>query len=302
MRSFTIMVDSSCDLPEEYIQEHGIEVLPMPFDLDGVTHNLGYWQEISAKGYYTALRNGSVAKTSQINSWTFATTFTEYAQQGREMLFIGLSGGLSGTFQCAEAALKDVKEIYPDCGIFLIDSILAASGHGLLAMMAVNKREEGFSAGETAAWLNEKKHSCMGFFTVDDLMYLHRGGRLSKISAVAGSVLGVKPVLNVAPDGTLKLKNKVRGRNAALRLLSNQLKRSVDSSATLDTVFINHSDCLEDAQVLAEMIKGAVNVRNVIVMMMGPVIGAHVGPSTIALLFEAGMTREEYENKFYGGV
>ncbi|MCL2281540.1 MAG: DegV family EDD domain-containing protein, partial [Dehalococcoidia bacterium] len=168
--------------------------------------------------------------------------------------------------------------------------------------MAVKKRAEGFSAGETAAWLEKKKQSCMGFFTVDDLMYLHRGGRLSKFSAVAGSMLGVKPVLNVAPDGSLKLKDKVRGRQAALRLIVSQLKRSVDVNTTLDTVFVTHTDCFDEAQTVAAMVKDAVKVCDVIIMMMGPVIGAHVGPGAIALFVEADMTREKYENRFYGGT
>ena len=295
MSKFTIVVDSSCDLPAEYLHEHGIEILPMPFELDGKAYPSGYWQEISAKEYYGAMRNGSIAKTSQVNSWTFATAFTEYAKQGRGMLFIGLSSGLTGSFKCAEAALREVKELYPDCGVFLVDSLFASSGHGLLTMLAVKKREEGLSVGETAAWLENKKHSCMGFFTVDDLMYLHRGGRLSKLSAVAGSVLGVKPILTVAPDGTLKIKAKVRGRQAALRLMLNQLLRCVDSNVVLDTVLVNHTDCLEDAQIFAEMIKKAVKVRNIIIMAMGPIVGAHIGPGAITLLFEAGMTREEYE-------
>jgi len=295
MNPFTLVVDSNCDLPPEYINEHGIEIIPMPFELDGTAHNAGYWQEISAKDYYDALRNGSVAKTSLINIETFTHIFAEYAKQGRDVLFIILSSGLSATYQNAAFALGK----YPGCNMYLIDSIFATSGHGLLAMLAVKKREEGLSVGEVAAWLEEKKHNCIGLFTVDDLMYLHRGGRLSKLSAVAGSMLGIKPVLNIGPIGTLALKDKVRGRKAAFKLMTEQLKCSIASDAVLNTVLINHTDCPEDAQVLAGMVKAAVNVSNVIVMMMGPIIGAHLGPGAITLAFEADMTREEYENKFY---
>ncbi|MCL1918193.1 MAG: DegV family protein [Peptococcaceae bacterium] len=298
MNSFSIVVDSNCDLPPEYIQEHGIEVLSMPFDLDGRAHDLGYWQEISAKDYYDALRNGSVAKTSQINPGLFTLSFTEYAQQGKDALFLILSSGLSNTYQSALVALSEVKKL-SECAIYPIDSLSATTGHGLLVMQAVKKREEGWSAAETAAWLEEKKHSCLAFFTVDDLMYLHRGGRLSKLSAIAGSVLGVKPVLNFAPDGTLNLKEKVRGRKAALELMTSQLKRSLNPNTELDTVLITHTDCLQDAQVLADMVKAAVAVRHVIIMMMGPIIGAHLGPGAVTLVFEADMTREEYEKRFY---
>jgi len=302
MSSFTIAVDSSCDLPPEYIREHGIEVLSMPFELDDVPHNQGYWQEISGEAYYNALGSGSVAKTSQINPEAFITAFTEYAKQGKDVVFLILSSGLSATYYNAEIALKEVKESYPDCKIYPIDSVNATSGHGLLAMLAVKKREEGFSAGETAAWLEKKKHSCLALFTVDDLMYLHRGGRLSRFSAVAGSVLKIKPVLNIAPDGTLGLKDKVRGRKAAMKLLVDQIKRSIDAGTTLDTVLIIHTNCPEDARTFAEMLEAAISIRRVIIMMMGPIIGAHVGPGTIAVTFEADMTRGEYENKFYGGT
>jgi len=301
MSSFSIVVDTSCDLPPEYAEKYDIELLPMSFDLDGRAHNLGYWQEISGKDYYEALRKGSVAKTTLISPQTFAAAYTEYAKAGKDALFIILSSGLSATYQNSLLALQEVKEAYPDCNIHSIDSIYASSGHGTLAILAAKKREEGLSLAETVAWLEEKKHSCLAFFTVDDLMYLHRGGRLSKLSAVAGSALGIKPILNMAPDGTLQLKDKVRGRKAALKMMVNQLQRSIDPNVTLDFASITHTDCLEDAQMFAEMIQAAVDVRQVSVMMMGPLIGAHLGPGAVTLIFEGNMTREEYEKRFYGG-
>ena len=299
MSSFTIVVDSNCDLPPEYIEEHGIEVLELPFEIDGRAHNLGYWQEISPKEFYGALRNGSVARTSQITPQTFITAFEKYAKAGRDVIFLILSSGLSATYQNTAIALEEVKEAYPGCNIYPIDSLNASIGQGILTMLAVRKREEGLSASETAAWLEKRKHNCLALFTVDDLMYLHRGGRLSKLSAVAGSVLGVKPVLNIAPDGTLKLKDKVRGRKAAFKLMVNQLKRSVERDTAPGLVLISHTDCLEDAQALAGLIEAALNVNQITVMMMGPIIGAHLGPGAVALVFEADMTRGEYENRFY---
>ena len=299
MSAFSIIVDSSCDLPAEYIKEHDIEVLPMPFTIDGKEHNQGYWQEISGQEYYDALRRGGVAKTSQVSPMSFTAAFTERAKRGQDALCITLSSKLSAAHKNAETVQKEIKALYPESRIHVVDSLNATSGHGLLAMMAVKKREEGLSAGEVASWLNEKKHSCFALFTVDDLMYLHRGGRLSKLSAVAGSMLGIKPVLNIAPDGSLKLKDKVRGRKTALKLLVNQLKRSLNPGTVIDTVMVNHTDCLADAEVLAEMIKSEVEVRHVTIVMMGPIIGAHVGPGTITLLAEVDMTREAYEAKFY---
>jgi len=293
------MVDTSCDLPTEYLEENNIEMIPIPFHIDGVQHNEGRWQEISDIDFYAALGNGSVAGTALINPESFVEIFSDYTARCEDLLIITLSSGLSGTYQNSVIALDEVKEKHPGCNIFTVDSINAAGGIGVLTMLAVNKRKEGLSVSETAQWLEEKKNSCISLFTVDDLMFLHRGGRLSKVSAVAGSIIGIKPLLNVAPDGTLKLKDKVRGRKAALEKLASQMKRSLAPGSTPSPVLISHSDCAEHAQRLAAKIKATMNVGEIIIMMMGPVIGAHVGPGTVALFFEGDMTRTEYETKFY---
>ena len=300
MSSFTIMIDTGADLPHEYIDKHHIATIPIPFHLDGMQHDDGRWAEISDQQFYNALSNGSVAGTALINPETFLRVFTEYAERDEALLLLTLSSGLSGTYQNSVIALNEVKEKYPNCSIFTIDSINAAGGAGLVAVLAVRKRAEGLSVVETADWLEEKKQNCISLFTVDDLMFLHRGGRLSKVSAVAGSIIGIKPLLNVAPDGTLKLKDKVRGRKAALKTLVNQMKRSLNPDVSLDTIIISHSNCLEDADALIRLIKATVEVREIITVMMGPVIGAHVGPGCIALFFETDMTRPVYEAKFYG--
>lgn len=296
MEPFAIVVDTSCDLPPEYLEEHNIEILPIPFILDEVAHDKGYWQEISDSEFYDSLRNGSEAKTSLINPDVFTKSFTEHIEQGREALFIILSSGLSATFQSSLIALEQIKNTHPNPGMYPIDGLCATSLNGLLTMLAVEKRKEGLTAGETAACLEQKKHSLLGFFTVDDLMYLHRGGRLSKLSAIGGSVLKIKPLLNIQPDGTLALKDKARGRDAALKLMVSQMQKCISPDALLDTVFITHTDCESDACKLAEMVKNTVDVRQIRVMMMGPVIGAHVGPGAVTLAFEANITREEYEN------
>jgi DegV family protein with EDD domain len=210
-----------------------------------------------------------------------------------------LSGALSATYQSALIALKDVKDEYPDCNIYPVDSISASTGIWLLVDLIVKKRNEDLTAKEVVDWLEQKKHSCFGLFTVDDLMYLHRGGRLSKMQALAGSVLKVKPVLNLAPDGSLALNGKTRGRKASLELLTQQLKRSINTETKMDTVYIAHTDCQPDAESFAEMISNAVDVKKVEIMLMGPVIGAHVGPGALVVLFEADMTRNEYESEFY---
>lgn len=301
MGSFTIMVDTSYDLPQEYVEKNDLKIIPIPFHLNGVTHEDGSWKDISDVEFYDALAKGGSAGTTLINPEAFAAAFTEYAKRGEELLVILLSSGLSGTAQNAQIALSEVKETYPDCKIYPVDCLNAAGGTGLVTKLAVDKRAEGLSAEETAKWLEEKRHSCLSLFTVDDLMYLHRGGRLSKVQAVAGSIIGIKPLLNVAPDGTLKLKDKARGRKSALETLVSQLKRAVNDDTQLKTVVISHSNCIDDANKVADLIRAAVKVEEIFVCMMGPVIGAHVGPGCIAIFFEADMDRPAYEAKFYQG-
>jgi DegV family protein with EDD domain len=308
MKPFTIVIDTDCDISQDYIKEHGIEIMPIPFALDGKEHPRGDWAEITYQDFYNALRNGGTAKTSQINPDSFVKAFTEYAQKGEDVLLLILSSGLSATFQSSQIALAEIKESYPDCNIFPIDSISATSLNGIMATLAVQKRAEGLSAKETADFLNEKKNNVFGFFTVDDLMYLHRGGRLSKLSAVGGSLLGIKPVLNLQPNGTLALKDKVRGREAAFKLMVSQVKRSItpdandgSGSASIDKAIIAHTDCEKEATKFAEMLKAEVDVKQVDVVVMGPVVGAHLGPGAVTVSFVTdNMTRSEYESKFYG--
>jgi len=299
MNSFTILTDTSYDLPQEFIDEHGIQVIPIPFHLDGVQHSGGRWQEITDQEFYNSLRDGGVAGTAQINPEAYVQLFTEYAERGEPLLALFLSSGLSPSFNNSVIALGEVKEKYPDCKIFPVDCFNAAGGVGLINVLAVRKRAEGMSLEDTAKWLEEKRHSCLSLFTVNDLMYLHRGGRLSKLQAIAGSIIGIKPLLNVAPDGSLKLKDKARGRKAALETLVSQLKRSLKDGTKLDTVVISHSNCAEDAETVAKLVREVVEVREFLISMMGPVIGAHVGPGCIAMFFEADMDRPEYEAKFY---
>jgi len=296
------MIDTGCDLPQEYIDKHNLAVIPIPFQLDGVPHNEGRWQEISGADFYKKLREGSVAGTTLINPESFVQVFTDYAKRGEALLAITLSSGLSGTFQNSVLALGEVKETYPDCKICTVDSMNAAPGIGLVVALAIRKRAEGCSLEETAKFLEENVHHCFALFTVDDLMFLHRGGRVSKLQAVAGSIIGIKPLLNVAPDGTLKLKDKARGRKGSLETLVSQMKRSLKpETKSFETVLIGHCDCEADAYIVADLIKASFDVKEMIVTMIGPVVGAHSGPGTIALFFEADMDRPEYEAKFYGG-
>jgi len=299
MSTFTIMTDTSYDLPQKFIDDNQIAVVPITFQLNGTDHPEGRWQDISDVDFYNALRDGGKASTAQINPETYVQVFTKYAERNEPVLAIFLSSGLSPSYNNSVIALAEVKEKYPDCQITVVDSMNAAGGVGLLVALAVKRRAEGMSREDLAAWLDEKKHSCLSLFTVDDLHYLHRGGRLNKLQAVAGSIIGIKPLLNVAPEGTLKLKDKARGRKAAIEVLVSQLKRSINKGTKLDTVVVSHSNCEREAEDLVGRIKLDVDVNEFIIVMMSPVVGAHVGPGCIALFFEADIDRPTYEARYY---
>ena len=296
MKPFTIVADSACDFPVGFAEKHNIQHIPIPCTLDDKEY-----RHVSDKEFYAALKGGSVAKTSMINPEMFVRSFAPYAESGEDVLYILLSSGLSGTHQSAVLALDEIREKHPDCGIYLVDSLAATALGTLLVQFAVQKRDEGLSAAETAAFLDEKKHRLLGIFTVDDLMHLHRGGRLGKMAAIGGSLLGIKPVLTILPNGTLELKEKARGRMAALKLMVSQMVARVNPDAELETVYISHSDSEDSAKKLADLVKAAVKVKKVEIVGLGPVIGAHVGPGAVTLIFEGALTREECEKKFYGG-
>ena len=298
MGQFKIIADGSCDLPKEYLAEHGIDFLPIPLTLNDVEYNTRDDNQMPSEEFYAALRNGDMGKTSLINSETFVTSFKKYAEKDEEALYIILSSGLSGTYQAALLALDETKETYPNCKIHLVDSISATSLNNLLIRTAVQKRAEGLSAAETAAVLNEVKERVFGFFTVDDLMFLYRGGRLSKLSAVGGSLLSIKPVIGIQPDGTLKPREKVRGRQGSLKMLVTQFLRCINPSAPPKTIYIPHTDCEADAQKVAALVRESVSGSEIITCMMSPVIGAHVGPGAVAIVFEGVITRTEYDVKY----
>ena len=299
MRPFTIMVDSNCDLSGEYIKEHDIRILQMPFTYNGKEYPTGDWTDLSYKDYYGGMRNGGTAGTTLINPETFVRVFTEYAERDEDFLVITLSGGLSTTYQNSQIALAEVREKYPDANIHAVDSIIAAGGCGLLVMLAVKQRAEGLGAAETAACIEERKHCHYGLYMVDDLMYLHRGGRISKLQAVAGSLIGIKPVLSLTPDGKLIIRGKGRKHKGAMELIVRQMKEIIAPSVALDSVIICHTDCQDEAESFATMVQEAVSVGHLQILVMNPIIGGHVGPGCLALFFESAMTRVESDAKLY---
>lgn len=282
-KNFAITVDLNCDLPEGYIKEHDIGVMALSFTLDDV-HYRGDSGEISPEAFYKRMREGSMPQTNQVNPTEAIRVFEEYLSKGMDILHIGFSSGLSGSYHSAALAASEILEEYPERTIVTVDSLCASLGMGLLIYKAVQKRDEGMSLEDTASWLEENKLKVCHYFTVDDLNHLYRGGRVSKATAVVGTLLGIKPVLHVDNEGKLVPISKARGRKQALLSLVSYMEKLVQTIKN-DVVMISHGDCLEDANFVKEQIRARFGIENVMINFVGPTIGAHSGPGTIALFF-----------------
>ena len=240
--------------------------------------------DLSNKDFYQKMRDGHIAKTSGINSDTFKEAFAEELQKGNDVLYIGFSSGLSVTYSCAYAAVQELRAEFPERKIISIDSLSASGGLGLLIYLAKEKRDKGASIDETAAYIKELVPKNCHWFTVDDLVYLKRGGRVSPTVALVGSVLGIKPVMHMDNEGHLINMSKARGRNASLKAIVDKYGELAENPNG-GTVFISHGDCISDAEKLASMVEKSYGVSTKLITDIGPVIGAHSGPGTLALFF-----------------
>ena len=280
--AFQIITDTGCDLPENMVAELGIKVVPLSLLYKGQTYT--DYPESFIKELYAGMRAGENGSTSAINPDGWARAIEPYLQEGKDVLVLAFSSGLSTTYQSAVIAAEELKEKYPERAVRVGDTLCASLGQGLLVWYACQKQSEGLSLEETANWVEEnKKHLCH-FFTPDDLMHLKRGGRVSAATAVAGTLLQIKPLLHVDDAGKLISIGKARGRKAAIKAIGDKLGE-LGLSGENETVFISHGDCEEDAQALAEMVKEKYGVKNVVIYYVGAVIGAHSGPGTLALFF-----------------
>ena len=232
------------------------------------------------------MRVGKTAKTSAINTQTFIDVFEKKLQEGNDIVYIAFSSGLSTTYNSGVAAANELKENYPNRKILVVDSLAASAGYGLIVYLASKKAKEGASAEEIIKFVEDIRLKIAHWFTVADLVYLKRGGRISPTVAFVGGVLGIKPILHVDNEGHLISMSKVRGRRAAILELANKFGETADKGA-VQTVYISHGDCIDDAQTLADIIKKEYGVNTEIITYVGPVIGAHSGPGTLALFFIA---------------
>lgn len=282
MREFFITTDSTVDLPKEYLEENQNLVLSLAYILDGITYQ--DMNGLPSKEFYDKVRAGALPSTSQINPEQAKEVFEPIIKEGRDILHIGFSSGLSGSFNSARIAADELKETYPESKIIVIDSLCASMGEGLLLYKANEMKKRGSSIDEIAEWVTKyRKHICHNF-TVDDLNHLHRGGRISKATAVIGTMVNIKPVLHVDNDGKLVAIGKVRGRKKSLNELVDRMAKQIEGYEN-DIFMISHGDCPEDAEYVAEQVKLRFGIQKVMINPVGPVIGAHSGPGTIALFF-----------------
>ncbi len=284
--SFWIVTDVGSDISPEFLKRHEkLAVLPMPYRMDGVEKLYHVQDEATLKTFYKDLRDEKAATTAQVTVDSAATLFEELAGKGEQILYVSLSGGLSGTVQSVETAKAMALEKHPGAKIAVVDSLLASAGEALLVHYALKQREGGKTLEETVQWLINNRQKIVSWFTVDDLNFLFRGGRVSKTSALIGSMMHIKPVMHVNFDGKLVPREKTQGRKRALKTLAEKVIQLANPKSG-QPVFISHGDCREDAEYLADLVrKGLPGVSGIEFFTLGTIIGAHAGPGTVAVFF-----------------
>lgn len=279
---YIITTDTTSDLPEEYVKKHDLHLLSFNYIVNDVSYNID--NELPHKEFYNKMRDGSVPITSQVNPG-YAKEFFQscIAKYDTNILHIGFSSGLSGSYNNTMVAALEVMEENPGRKIIVVDSLGASLGQGLLVHKAVKLKEQGQSIDKVYNWLEANKLNLCHYFTVDDLVYLYRGGRVSKTSAYAAGVLNIKPILHIDNEGHLVALSKTRGRKKSLKELADIMEKRILPGE--EDIFISHSDCMEDAESLAKNIKERFNIEPLIISHIGPTIGAHTGPGTVAVFY-----------------
>lgn len=285
---YRIVSDSSCNLPESMIDEFGIHIFPLTFMVDDVQYQ-SYLKghKTNLKQFYTMMREGKVITTSLPNLIEAKEALEEILRAGDDVLYIGFSSGLSGTYEAISLMMQSLADEYPDRTLKAVDTLAASAGEGLLVWYAAQMKDNGATLDEVYEWLMDNRLHLAHWFTVDDLMFLFRGGRVSRTSAWAGTMLNIKPVMHVDDEGHLIPLEKVRGRKRSLNALVDHMAQTANAPVADQTVFITHGDCLEDAEYLAAQVRERFGVKDIMINYVDPVIGAHSGPGTMALFFLA---------------
>jgi len=283
--NFAIVTDTGANLPENIIEENDILVLSLSFFVDDkeyYSYEPGKKTDLSE--FYKMMREKKPIRTSLVNAALAKKQIGTLLAEGKDVLYVGFSSGLSGTFQSVSIAMEELKEEYPDRKILAVDTLAAALGQGLLVYFAIQQRKAGVQIEDVYQWIMEKRLHICHWFTVDDLFFLKRGGRISAATAVVGTALSIKPVLHVDDAGHLINMSKTRGRKKSLEALLKKFEETAINPGETP-VFISHGDCLEDAQYVEQKLKEKYGVKEVLIQILDPVIGAHAGPGTVALFF-----------------
>ena len=284
MNPYVIMTDTNSDLPDEYYKEHDIRTLSLGYTVDGEFYDLDH--PLDTGEFYAKMRNGSMPTSAQVNPDQAKAKMCACLDEGLDVLYIAFSSGLSGTYQSGVVAKNEIDDEgkYPDNKVVVIDSLSASLGQGLLVHKAVMLKEAGRTLDEVADWVEKNKlHLCHNF-TVDDLFHLHRGGRVSKSTAVLGTMINIKPVLHVDDEGHLISLKNVRGRRKSLNALVDRMQEQAAGFEN-DIVFISHGDCIDDANYVRDLVKERFGINDFLINYVGPSIGTHSGPGTVALFF-----------------
>ena len=284
MRDFVILTDSCCDFTAQMVEELELSVLPLSFTMEGKEYfNYPDNRDIQPGDFYGRLRSGVLGTTAAINVGAFREAMEPIIAGGRDILCVSFSSGLSTTYQSACIAAQELQDAHPDSRILVVDSRAASLGQGLLVYLTVQEKNKGRSLEELRDFVEERKDHIDHWFTVDDLNHLKRGGRVSAAAALVGTMLQMKPVLHVDGEGHLIPVSKVRGRKASVRALLDKMDELVEDPSV---VFISHGDCEDEARGLADMIQAKYPVEKLVINYVGPVIGNHSGPGTLALFFQ----------------
>lgn len=281
MKEYIIITDSTVDLPREYVTEElGIPYIPLSYIIDG--ENYEDMSGLSGEEFFKKIRAGSMPTTSQINPEQAREALTPYLREGKDIIYLGFSSSLSGSYNSVRVAMEELKEEYPDATLIAVDTLCACLGEGLLVYKAVQLQRAGKTINEVAEWVEANKLHIMHNVTVDDLFHLHRGGRVSKATAIVGTMVKIKPIIHMDDNGALSVIGKERGRKKSLHKI---VDMAVEQSKGWDNdiVMITHGDCEEDAKYVAELVKEKMGISNILINCIGTVIGSHTGPGVVAV-------------------
>ena len=281
--SYKIITDSACDIKSETLAEWGVLSLDLSFRFEGEDKTYKN-SEMTTEEFYKKMKEGGVAKTSAVNPDAFAEAFEGALKEGCDVLYVGFSSGLSTTFNSARIAKESLKEKYPERKIEIVDTLAASAGEGLLVYLAVQNRDKGAPIAKNKEYLESIKGSIGIWFTVDDLVYLKRGGRISAASAFFGNMLGIKPILHMDETGHLVAMQKVRGRRTAIDALIKKIEESAKDPSDCP-IFISHAQCPNEVEAMESALQAKLGRGFTHVTEIGPVIGSHAGPGTVAIFF-----------------